>query len=111
MNEVVQSVADQELLTLYGYGPIRLSGRNDALHERHLLFDDVVAPEAAGPRERFEAAARSVRDVRLTALYADSDAWARKAILNVAGSGKFISDHTIAQYAAEIWRAKPCPVP
>jgi starch phosphorylase len=49
-------------------------------------------------------------DQRLTALYADRDAWARKAILNVAGSGKFSSDHTIAQYAAEIWRAKPCPV-
>jgi starch phosphorylase len=50
-------------------------------------------------------------DQRLTTLYADSDAWARKAILNVAGSGKFSSDHTIAQYAAEIWRAKPCPLP
>ena len=49
-------------------------------------------------------------DQRLTALYADGDAWARKAILNVAGSGKFSSDHTIAQYAAEIWQAKPCPV-
>ena len=33
------------------------------MYERHLLFDNVVAPEAAGPRERFEAAARSVRDV------------------------------------------------
>ena len=85
MNEVVQSVPDQEVLTQYGYGPIRLSGCNDALHERHLLFDDVVAPEAAGPRERFEAAARSVRDVRLTGLYADGDARARKAILNVTG--------------------------
>ncbi len=28
-----------------------------------MLFDDFVAPEAAGTRERFEAAARSVRDV------------------------------------------------
>ncbi len=49
-------------------------------------------------------------DHRLTALYADSGPWARKAILNIAGSGKFSSDRTIAQYAAEIWNAKPCPV-
>jgi starch phosphorylase len=49
-------------------------------------------------------------DQRLTALYTDRAAWARKAILNVAGSGKFSSDHTIAQYATEIWQAKPCPV-
>ena len=38
------------------------------------------------------------------------DAWARKAILNVAGSGKFSSDRTIAEYATDIWGAKPCPV-
>jgi glycogen phosphorylase len=49
-------------------------------------------------------------DQRLCELYADGDGWARKAIFNVAGSGKFSSDRTIAQYAAEIWNAKPCPV-
>jgi starch phosphorylase len=49
-------------------------------------------------------------DQRLVKLYADHDAWARQAILNVAGSGKFSSDHTIAQYAADIWQVKPCPV-
>ena len=47
---------------------------------------------------------------KLGELYADSDGWARKAILNVAGSGKFSSDRTIAEYAAEIWNAKPCIV-
>jgi glycogen phosphorylase len=49
-------------------------------------------------------------DQRLVELYADPDAWARKAILNVAGSGKFSSDRTIAEYAASIWNAEPCPV-
>ncbi|MDE1994390.1 MAG: glycogen/starch/alpha-glucan phosphorylase [Rhizobiaceae bacterium] len=49
-------------------------------------------------------------DQALCALYADRNAWARKAILNVAGSGKFSSDRAIAQYAEEIWQVKPCPV-
>ena len=50
-------------------------------------------------------------DERLCALYADPEEWARKAILNVAGSGKFSSDRTIAEYAAEIWKLRPCPIP
>jgi starch phosphorylase len=49
-------------------------------------------------------------DQRLVDLYADPDAWARKAILNVAGSGMFSSDRTIAEYASLIWNAEPCPV-
>src|SRR6266436_4196092 len=49
-------------------------------------------------------------DQRLCELYADGDGWARKAILNVAGSGTFSSDRTIAQYASEIWNAKPCAI-
>jgi starch phosphorylase len=49
-------------------------------------------------------------DQQLCALYRKPEAWARKAILNVAASGKFSSDRTIAQYASEIWKAKPCPV-
>jgi glycogen phosphorylase len=47
---------------------------------------------------------------RLGELYAQTDAWTRKAILNVASSGKFSSDRTIAQYATDIWNASPCPV-
>ena len=50
-------------------------------------------------------------DRRLLELYADPEGWAQKVILNVASSGKFSSDRTIAEYAAEIWNAKPCPVP
>jgi starch phosphorylase len=48
---------------------------------------------------------------KLGELYADRGSWARKAILNVAGSGKFSSDRTIGEYAADIWRVKACPVP
>jgi starch phosphorylase len=47
---------------------------------------------------------------RLGELYRDPRAWASKAILNVAGSGKFSSDRTIAEYASGIWGVKPCPV-
>jgi glycogen phosphorylase len=50
-------------------------------------------------------------DERLCALYANADEWARKAILNVAGSGKFSSDRTIREYAEEIWNVQPCPIP
>ena len=49
-------------------------------------------------------------DRALCDLYADTSGWAQKAILNVAGSGKFSSDRTIAEYAAGIWNVKPCPV-
>ena len=49
-------------------------------------------------------------DQKLCGLYADPASWSSKAILNVAGSGKFSSDRTIAEYAAEIWNAKACPV-
>jgi starch phosphorylase len=49
-------------------------------------------------------------DQKLLALYADPEGWSRTAILNIASSGKFSSDRTIAEYAAEIWDARPCPV-
>ena len=49
-------------------------------------------------------------DRRLVELYGSPDALARQAILNVAASGKFSSDRTIAEYAAGIWNAEPCPV-
>src|SRR5512147_1730835 len=51
------------LLEQYGCGQVPLSGSDNALYERHLVFDNIVAPSAAGARERFEAVARSVRDV------------------------------------------------
>src|ERR1051325_6413226 len=52
-----------QLLAQYGCGPIPLSQTDQGLYERHLLFDNAMDIAAAGPRERFEAMARSVRDV------------------------------------------------
>ncbi len=47
---------------------------------------------------------------QIAALYRDEEAWSRRAILNIAGAGKFSSDRTIAEYAREIWNVEPCPV-
>jgi len=49
-------------------------------------------------------------DQQLCEVYSDAAAWSRKAILNVASSGKFSSDRTIAEYATDIWKVGPCPV-
>src|SRR5713101_2119125 len=52
-----------KLIEQYGCGPVQFTGTNDALYERHLVFDNVMDAAAIGARERFEAVARSVRDV------------------------------------------------
>ncbi len=54
--------AKAKLARHYGCGPIQFTG-SDGLYERHLVFDNVKDPAATGPREHFEAAARSIRDV------------------------------------------------
>src|SRR5271157_2941870 len=64
---VAQRDALQDALTLintqYGCGPVQFAGTDEALYERHLLFDNGVALDAATARDRFEALARSVRDI------------------------------------------------
>ncbi len=47
---------------------------------------------------------------QVDALYRDADAWARKAIMNVAGMGSFSADRTIAEYASQIWHAAPVKI-
>jgi starch phosphorylase len=49
-------------------------------------------------------------DDRLTRLYADPREWTTRTIRNVAASGQFSSDRTIAQYASGIWGVARCPV-
>ena len=50
-------------------------------------------------------------DSNLQSLYRKPEAWSRKAILNIAASGRFSSDRTIAEYARDIWEVAPCPLP
>src|SRR6201981_788758 len=55
---------DTKMLTAkYGCGPVHFAGASEALYERHLLFDSGVDLPAATARDRFEALARSVRDI------------------------------------------------
>jgi starch phosphorylase len=51
------------LLEQYSAGPVRFTGSGDALYERHLVFDNVMEITTVRTRERFEAVARSVRDI------------------------------------------------
>jgi len=52
-----------EILQQYGSDSIEFAGTDNALYERHLVFDRAIDPKAASARERFEAFAHSVRDV------------------------------------------------
>jgi starch phosphorylase len=58
-----QATDEAAVLERYGCGALQFAGDPDALYERRLKFDDVVAPELADARERYEAAARAVRDI------------------------------------------------
>src|SRR5271166_5884274 len=57
------ATAPTNLPQQYGCGAVQFSGVEEALYERHLLFDNVIKPTAATARDRFEALARSVRDI------------------------------------------------
>jgi starch phosphorylase len=41
---------------------------------------------------------------KINEAFQDSDAWARKSIINVAKMGKFSSDRSISEYAKDIWQ-------
>ena len=43
---------------------------------------------------------------KLAESYKDKKGWARKALINIANSGKFSSDRTIEDYVRDIWKIK-----
>src|SRR5579863_386380 len=52
---------EQKVLDQYECGPIRATTTDN--YDRHLVFDHAVSLEEASQRERFEAVARSLRDL------------------------------------------------
>ena len=42
--------------------------------------------------------------------YTDARSWSLKCLHNIAHSGKFSTDRTIAEYARDIWNISPCPI-
>ena len=56
-------MSEQIVLPDLTLGPVKLSGGENRLYERHLAFDQVIPATRVTPRDRFEAIARSVRDI------------------------------------------------
>src|SRR6266851_3417781 len=67
-----------KLLDQYGCGPMHFTGTDNGLYERHLLFDNVIDLAGADARDRFEAFARSVRDVLSQRWTLTEDRYARE---------------------------------
>jgi starch phosphorylase len=57
------TMTEDNLLARFNCGPVKFTGGENALYERHLTFDQVIPINAATPRDKFEAVARSVRDI------------------------------------------------
>ena len=47
---------------------------------------------------------------KIAQVFEDQARWARMCIMNIANSGKFSTDRTIAEYARDIWNIHPCPI-
>ena len=73
-----------------------------------LLNDYYGKPDTYFILKDFASYAEAQRKVEKA--YNDPLNWARMAILNIAGAGKFSSDRTIEEYAKEIWKLEKVKV-
>ena len=106
-----------------GYQPLRIHDQNPALravlqaigggafspHEPGRYRDLVDALLWGGDHYQlladFDAYVKA--HARVDELFRNPQAWARSALLNVAGMGMFSSDRTIREYAREVWQLDP----
>ena len=82
-NEHHTILNDSEPLERYGTGPIHFAGSDSGLYERHLLFDNVMPAECTDARDRFEAFARSGRDVLSQRWTLTQETYARKDVKRI----------------------------
>ena len=63
-----------------------------------------------GPADRYmslrDFASYAEAQQRVSEAYRDAEKWNRMALMNIANSGRFAADRSIAEYAQNIWRVK-----
>lgn len=94
-------------------GVVEATWRGDFNQGEAGLFDDIARALTDWGDTYFHCADfRSYADAqqRVSDLFRDRQAWARKAVLNVARIGYFSSDRAIREYAEQIWHLTPVPV-
>jgi glycogen phosphorylase len=76
------------------------------IDDARLFVERVCAPgEPFLVLADFSAYARAQESV--DALYADSEEWSRRAVINCLNMGPFSSDRSVREYADNIWNIKP----
>jgi hypothetical protein len=103
-------ISQRSRLRLAGRPPLQ-SGRTGGRTEVFDPIIDVLLAKGDFCLHLADLRSYSEAHARPGGFYRNPQSWAQEAIRNVASSGKFSSDRTIAQYAAEIWNVKACPVP
>ena len=133
-NAFIFGLGAEEIATVeatHSYDPHLYLGRNPALARVvHQLVDGTFSHEfQAAFKELYDSLVNGVDGSRpdpyyvladfdayvqahekVVSTYADQDAWNKMAIINVARSGIFSTDRTIAEYANDIWKIKPIEV-
>jgi glycogen phosphorylase len=105
-----------------GYDPAYFIGKSPALGEAIELIASGFF--SLGDRDRFKSIVDHLRyrdtylvcadfddyqaaEARVAQLYQNPRDWARRSLFNIVGASAFSSDHTIRQYASEIWGITP----
>ena len=128
-NAFVFGLSAEEIIKMeneHSYNPQEYLGRNpelsrvvqqlvdgtyDPTHQEFKeLYDSLVygvegqRPDVFYVLADFDAYCKAHEEVE--ASYQNTKAWARKALINIANSGKFSSDRTIEDYVRDIWHLK-----